>query len=113
VPTNINAFPLPHQKFIAQERFDVKIKKYFYLLKGEAIRSKKPSSEEKEGAPLGAAIIAVADAYDAMIADRPYRAGRPPWKAFEEIEKESGKQFHTGAVKAFKKVLTAKEKYKK
>ncbi len=40
--------------------------------------SKKPSSEEKEVAPLGAAIIAVADAYDAMITDRPYRAGRPP-----------------------------------
>ena len=75
--------------------------------------SKKPPSEEKEAAPLGAAIIAVADAYDAMITDRPYRAGRPPWKAFEEIEKESGKQFHPGAVKAFKQVLITREKYRK
>ena len=62
--------------------------------------------------PLGAAIIAVCDAYDAMITDRPYRAGMPPWKAFEEIEKNSGKQFHPEAVKAFKEVLMTSEKYR-
>jgi len=75
--------------------------------------SKDTSFEGKEEVPLGAAIIGVADAYDAMITDRPYRAGRPPWEAFEEIEKGSGKQFHPGAVKAFKQVLLAKEKYRK
>ncbi|GAF81073.1 unnamed protein product [marine sediment metagenome] len=63
--------------------------------------------------PLGAAVIAVADAYDAMITDRPYRAGMQPWQAFEEVEKGAGKQFHPGAVKAFKKVLTSKHKYRK
>ena len=70
------------------------------------------SSEAKEEIPLGAAIIAVCDAYDAMITDRPYRAGMPPWKAFEEIEKNSGKQFHPEVVKAFREVLVAKKQYR-
>jgi len=59
------------------------------------------SSEAK----LGACIIAVADTYDAITTDRPYRAGKTPAKALEEIEKESGKQFHPEVVKAFRKVF--------
>ncbi|UCC38775.1 MAG: HD domain-containing protein [Candidatus Aminicenantes bacterium] len=75
--------------------------------------TKAHESEEKgEKAPLGAAIIAVADSYDAMITDRPYRAGMPPWKAYEEIEKNSGKQFHPEVVKAFKEVIMTSEKYR-
>jgi putative nucleotidyltransferase with HDIG domain len=70
------------------------------------------SSEEKGEIPLGASIIAVADAYDAMITDRPYRAGRPPWKAFEEIETNSGKLFHPEVVKALKEVLMTKKQYR-
>ena len=70
-------------------------------------------SEERAKIPLGAEIIAVADAYDAMITDRPYRAGMQPWQAFEELEKGAGKQFHPGAVGAFKKILTSKQKYRK
>lgn len=68
---------------------------------------------EKADIPLGAEIIAVADAYDAMITDRPYRAGMPPWKAFEQIEKESGKQFRSDIVKAFKEVLMRSDRYSK
>lgn len=75
--------------------------------------AKKFSSEERRSIPIGAAIIAVADAYDAIITDRPYRAGKPPWKAFEEIEKESGKQFHPEVVKAFSEVLATRDKYRK
>jgi len=70
------------------------------------------SSEGIESIPIGAAIVAVADAYDAMITDRPYRKGMPPWKAIEEIEKESGKQFHPEVVQAFKKVLLTNDKYR-
>lgn len=71
----------------------------------------KHSSDTEENIPLGAAIIAVADAYDAMITDRPYRKGMPPWKAFEEIESESGRQFHPEVVLAFKRVLHTHEEY--
>jgi len=42
--------------------------------------------------------------YDAITTDRPYRAGKTPAKAFEVIDKESGKQFHPEVVKAFKRV---------
>ena len=54
---------------------------------------------------LGACVISVADAYDAITSDRAYRKGKPPWQAVEEIEKESGKQFHPDVVHAFKKVM--------
>ncbi len=44
--------------------------------------------------PLIAAIICVADAYDAMVSDRPYRKGLPKEKALNEIVALAGKQFH-------------------
>lgn len=71
----------------------------------------KHSSGAEDNIPLGAAIIAVADAYDAMITDRPYRKGMPPWKAFDEIEKESGHQFHPEVVMAFKRILHTHHEY--
>ena len=43
--------------------------------------------------PLIASIIAVADAYDAMTSDRPYRQALSKEKAIEEIKRSSGKQF--------------------
>jgi len=55
--------------------------------------------------PLGARIIAVADSFDAMTSDRPYRKGIPPWEAMEEIIKNTGKQFDPQVVDAFKHVL--------
>ncbi len=65
--------------------------------------------EKKFGAlPLGARILAVADSFDAMITDRPYRAGKPIWQAVEELEKESGNQFDPEVVEAFKKILADK-----
>jgi len=70
----------------------------------EQDEDKSISSESK----LGACIIAVADTFDAITTDRPYRAGKTPAKAFEEIEKESGKQFHPEVVTAFKRVYESK-----
>jgi putative nucleotidyltransferase with HDIG domain len=55
--------------------------------------------------PLGARIVAVSDAFDAMTTDRPYRKGIPPRQALEEIEAKSGKQFDPGVVEAFKRVI--------
>lgn len=55
--------------------------------------------------PLGARILAVADAFDAMTTDRPYRSGIPPWKAIEELEKGAGRQFDPDVVKTFKMML--------
>ncbi len=74
--------------------------------------SNKFSSEDGQTFPIGASIIAVADAYDAIVTDRPYRAGQPPWKAYEEIEKESGSRFHPDVIRAFKTVLMHDERYR-
>ena len=58
--------------------------------------------------PLGARILAVADSFDAMTTDRPYRKGMPPWQAREEISVNSGKQFDPQVVEAFKRVIDRK-----
>jgi len=60
--------------------------------------------------PFGAHIIAVADAYDAIITDRPYRKGRPPWQALQEIERCTPKQFNPDVVRAFRQMSGALEK---
>src|SRR5208283_1238094 len=54
---------------------------------------------------LGAHILAVADSYDAMTTDRPYRSGMQPWKAIEELERGTGTQFNPEVVAYFKKML--------
>ncbi len=43
--------------------------------------------------PLGARIIAVCDAYDAMTSARPYRATRSPQEAVQELTNCAGRQF--------------------
>ena len=63
---------------------------------------------EKLKIPLGARIVAVADAFDAMTTDRPYRKGTPPWEALQEIMTNTGKQFDPVVVGAFKRVVTEK-----
>jgi HD-GYP domain-containing protein (c-di-GMP phosphodiesterase class II) len=54
-----------------------------------------------EEIPLEARILAVADAYEAMIADRPYRAGMPPEAARAELIRCAGTQFDPAVVEAF------------
>jgi len=63
--------------------------------------------KDKVDIPLGARIIAVADTYDAIVTDRPYRKGKLPWQALEEIEKSSGTQFDPEVVEAFRHVVSA------
>jgi HD-GYP domain-containing protein (c-di-GMP phosphodiesterase class II) len=52
-----------------------------------------PDGLAGEAIPPLARIVAVADAFDAMTSDRPYRKGMPLEAAFAEVEKQSGKQF--------------------
>jgi diguanylate cyclase (GGDEF)-like protein len=51
--------------------------------------------------PLGARIVAVCDAFDAMIANRPYRAGLQSDSALEELVRCAGTQFDPAVVDAF------------
>jgi len=58
-----------------------------------------------EQIPLGARIIAVADAFDAMTTDRPYQKARQTWEALEIIDKGSGEHFDPKIVAAFSSVM--------
>lgn len=51
--------------------------------------------------PLGARILAVADSFDAMTSDRPYRAAMPAGKAIAEVKRCAGTQFDPAVVRAF------------
>ena len=52
-----------------------------------------PDGLKEKQIPLIAGIIAVADTFDAMAIDRPYRRALSREQAIEEIKKQSGKQF--------------------
>lgn len=60
---------------------------------------------ELEEIPLYSRIIAVADSYDAMISDRPYRKGKSKEEAVNELKRCSGMQFDPSIVDAFLKSL--------
>ncbi|GFP35583.1 putative two-component system response regulator, partial [Candidatus Hakubella thermalkaliphila] len=53
--------------------------------------------------PILAAILSVADSFDAMTTKRPYRDPFPFEKAVQEIELNSGKMYHPAVVEAFLK----------
>jgi len=52
-----------------------------------------PDGLESDDIPYGARILAIADAFDAMISARPYKPPMPLEKALSEIEKNAGTQF--------------------
>jgi putative nucleotidyltransferase with HDIG domain len=58
-----------------------------------------------EEIPLLARIFAVADAYDAITSDRPYRKARSPKEALAIIREEAGHQFDPAVVAAFEEVF--------
>jgi response regulator RpfG family c-di-GMP phosphodiesterase len=60
-----------------------------------------PDGLRGEAIPLGARIVALADAYDAIVRGRPYRASRSPEEAFDEIRRFSGSQFDPGLAQLF------------
>lgn len=64
-----------------------------------------PSRLKKGQIPLGARIMAVADAFEAMVYGRPYRERIDINSAIKEIKKKSGTQFDPKVVEAFLKVV--------
>jgi diguanylate cyclase (GGDEF)-like protein/putative nucleotidyltransferase with HDIG domain len=64
-----------------------------------------PEGITAEQLPLEAAIIAAADAYEAMTSPRPYREAMPTEQAAEELRKGAGEQFDERVVEALLRVV--------
>jgi putative nucleotidyltransferase with HDIG domain len=60
-----------------------------------------PDGLQGKDIPRLARLVAVANAFDAMAFDTPYRRGRPAEAAFAEIEQQQGRQFDPAMVTAF------------
>ncbi len=65
-----------------------------------------PDGLSGEGIPLGARIISVADTYDAMTTDRPYRKALPEEEARRRLQEAAGSQLDAQVVAAFLLLLT-------
>jgi putative nucleotidyltransferase with HDIG domain len=63
--------------------------------------SRDPSLPSGEDIPLGARILTIADAYDAIVSDRVYRKGRSQPLAFAELRRCAGTQFDPQLVERF------------
>jgi len=64
-----------------------------------------PDGKRGEEIPLAARIVAVADAFQAMIEPRPYRKARSRGAALQEIVSEAGRQFDPLCVEALRTVV--------
>lgn len=72
-----------------------------------------PDGIDGDEIPLLSKVIAVADAYNAMTSDRPYRDGMPTRVARLRLAQAVENQFDTGVVAAFEAILaTSDEAYR-
>ena len=60
-----------------------------------------PDGLRGDAIPMGARIVGLVDAYDAIIHDRPYRPARTIAEALEEVRSEAGRQFDPALVALF------------
>ena len=69
-----------------------------------------PDHLKGEQIPLGSRIIAICDAYDAMVSQRPYRAAMSTRAALAELRRSSGSQFDPGLVAVFETLAEGLER---
>jgi diguanylate cyclase (GGDEF)-like protein/PAS domain S-box-containing protein len=67
-----------------------------------------PDGLAGESIPLASRVVAVCDAYTAMISDRPYRSALSPVGALAELRRNAGTQFDPAVVTAFTEVLAGR-----
>lgn len=60
-----------------------------------------PTGRRRTAIPLEARLLAVVDAFDAMISDRPYRRAMPVACALDELERGAGTQFDPALAEGF------------
>lgn len=121
---------LKPRKLTEQEKREISmhVMRGYYMLAGfneliEALRGVRTHHEFYDGSgypeglmheeiPLMGRIIAVADAFDAMTSERPYRAAKTQEEAIAELQRCSGSQFDPIVVEIFVHYLEEKDKKK-
>ena len=101
----IQKHPLKGEEILAPISF---MRRHMYLVRSHHERwdgKGYPDGLAGDAIPLGAQIVAIADAFDAMTSSRPYRKGMPPRQAAREIEKNAGIQFSRHVADAFMAVF--------
>jgi putative nucleotidyltransferase with HDIG domain len=68
-----------------------------------------PDGLKGDQIPLGARILAVADTYDAMVTDRPYRKRRTLEETKTELQRNAGQQHDPNVVAALLRIIARKE----
>ena len=68
-----------------------------------------PDSLRGEQIPLGSRVVAVCDAYAAMVSERPYSVAMLPSRALEELRGGAGSQFDPDVVAAFERVAAQRD----
>lgn len=71
-----------------------------------------PSGLRQEEIPLGARVMAVVDAFEAMVLGRPYKNTLSTEEAINELKRNSGSQFDPKVVLAFCE-LSQQKKFRK
>jgi diguanylate cyclase (GGDEF)-like protein len=69
----------------------------------------RPDSPKGPDIPLGSRILSIADAYDSMVSDRPYRKGRSSREAYEELRRCAGTQFDPELVERFIQTVSERD----
>ena len=64
-----------------------------------------PDGKKGKGIPIEARIMAVADAFDAMLSERPYRKALGKEEAIKELKANSGTQFDPKVVRVFLRII--------
>jgi HD-GYP domain-containing protein (c-di-GMP phosphodiesterase class II) len=64
-----------------------------------------PEGLKERNIPLLARILCVADSFDAMTSDRPYKHAMEKEQAFAHVRQKAGTQFDPDVVKVFLKVF--------
>lgn len=65
-----------------------------------------PKGLKREGIPLSARIVAIADVYDALTSERPYKQAWSEERALELLTRESGKHFDPQLVSLFMQCMS-------
>lgn len=64
-----------------------------------------PFGLKGEDIPIGARVIAIADAFDGIISNRAYRKALDPYEALEKLKASSGIQFDPDIIQVFESIL--------